>query len=152
MPPFLGVGYFSFMENPALILPEFIGFFAGILLTFLLWLSFFSRAKKSRHNLEILQINLAKLNLAWSSNEGNWITKADYDADKDSAREKRSYLILASLLCLISWVGFVFSLILMASFRWLPSRKEKQIMGSELVRETHLTPAQVQQILDQVSV
>lgn len=135
-----------------MLIPEFLGFFSGAVLTLVLWIGFFSRAKKSRHNLETLQLNLAKLNLAWSTNESNWISIADHSAERDLRREKKSYLILAILMCLTSWFGFFFSLILMASFRWLPSRREKQIMASPLVREAGLTSAQVQQILDQVSV
>ncbi len=138
------------MENPAFIIPEFLAFFVGMLVTFLSWMLYFALSKKSSHLL-ILQNNLQKIGYAWSTNNGEAIPFEKFNPEKEKIKTLYSYGILVAIMSVLSWLGLIFSVVLMLSIRLLPTRYEKRVFASELASNPVLEPDRISGILREIS-
>lgn len=139
------------MENPALIIPEILFLISGSFVTFLTWIFYFifEDFTKKKTAIVNLQLNLNKVNAIWSFNQGHWLKLDQYNETQEQKQRLHTRLLLAMILPLMSWGGFIFSLVLMLSFKYLPSRKEKRVFATALTRDPHLSHAEVLRILQE---
>ncbi|MGZ3743670.1 MAG: hypothetical protein ACXWRE_07460 [Pseudobdellovibrionaceae bacterium] len=141
------------MENPTLIIPEILGFILGVVVTFFAWIFYFILENIDKRKIEIhtLQRNLKKVNAIWSFNQGHWLKLDQYNEEQEKKQRFLTRVLLITLLPLMSWPGFIFSLVLMLSFKYLPSKNEKQVFATQLTRDPDLSESEVTLILQELS-
>lgn len=111
-----------------------LGFVACLALT-ILYVFLRERRRHSR-GAQMIQANLAKLNLYWSDSADAIVPLTADSAIDETRRSQRTIGYLGLLLSLLSWIGVFFLLIIMVSERYLArSRRERHLFGSKLARE-----------------
>ncbi len=143
MAPELGVAYVT-------------GLIPNFALTSLhLWLA---RRRAKSPDTQNLQLNLLKLQLVWCE------TKAELQRlnpptpersldtqDRDLEHYNKTAVIFGALCAAISWLGFFFQLLMMASLRYLASpRNERFLRASRLTQTPDLTVTEISEILEQL--
>lgn len=99
-------------------------------------LHFYLHRKKVRsERYRLLQTNLRKVNLLWRESRSDIEAFVEGKEERDLAKYEKNLLLMGTFFLFLSWGGFVFNLIVLASIHWLAvSRKEQKIFASPLVQ------------------
>jgi predicted PurR-regulated permease PerM len=128
-----------------------VGFLASLILTavfYFLWSSYQKRPEAIR-----LQENLKIVGVYWSDREDRIKPWNAEEFENDSRKGSRALLATAAGFSFLSWVGFVFILILMVSYRYLArSRFESRLFASALAREAKMTHEKVEDVLREIRI
>ncbi|WP_413294586.1 hypothetical protein ACLSU7_05675 [Bdellovibrio sp. HCB185ZH] len=107
----------------------------------------FHQKKTKSSAFQQLQKNLATVQKYWCESQSRILPLEENSQAKDHEAFKTSLYIMGSLFAFLSWVGFMFNMIVLASTRKLAiSRFEQKIFASELCTKT-LTAAEIEAIL-----
>ncbi len=135
-------------------------FFSDLFIIFLGWpatfilgilFSFFHKYY-TKKKLNILNSNLKKVNLKWSDKLSKPISIVNFENQKDLdsqsiKRESHSisnyFIILGFLLAFLSWIGFVFSFLLMSYITFSTNPDEKKYFNTELFSNKNLKVEEV---------
>ncbi len=134
-----------------------VGFLPNFGLTGLhLWLA---RRRQQSPATQNLQNNLASVNLTWNETKAE-LQALPLNATKEQLAEKQAHdleqynrtaLIFGALCAGLSWLGFFFQLLMMASLRFLANpRSEKFLRSSRLCTRADLPTKDVLEILAQL--
>lgn len=104
---------------------------------------------RARPQMKLLNANLAKADLYWSERQDRLLPLFP-NTDTDDHQTARRSLVWTSLgLSFLSWIGFLFILILMVSYRFLArSRTEKLLTESMLTSQTNLSRDEVSRLME----
>ncbi len=124
-----------------------VGFVACLALTLLY--VFLRDRRRHSDGAKNVQTNLAKLGLFWSDSRDSIVPLTPTSADDESKRSQRTIGYTGLILSLLSWLGFVFLLVIMISERFLArSRRERNLFTSELVRSSSLDANEVRRAIN----
>ncbi len=97
-----------------------------------------SRSPKVRQ----LQSNLGKIGLHWTETEGAIVSFTEESFAKDARKYRRSVFLLGGFCLVLSWLGVITQLIVMASLRYLAvSRLEQRVFTMDLSKNDLLLEA-----------
>jgi hypothetical protein len=107
----------------------------------------FHQKKTNSPAFQQLQKNLATVQKYWCESQSRILPLEETSETKDNEAFKTSLYIMGSLFAFMSWVGFMFNMIVLASTRKLAiSRFEQKIFSSDLCTK-NLSPAEIETIL-----
>jgi len=120
-----------------------------------IWLSFFTLSwisgmtflnlsiRKKYHSKGItnLNSNLAKVGLFWSNRNANFLSLEEGDPEKDFQSVKGSFLLMTTILSILSGIGFILLILMMFTGR---PRREVRTFQSDLVKNPDLSLAEVE--------
>ncbi|MEK2687725.1 hypothetical protein [Bdellovibrio sp. GT3] len=94
-----------------------------------------------------LQKNLSSVQKYWCESQGRVLPLNDDSHQKDADAFKTSLYIMGTLFAFMSWAGFFFNMVVLASTRkFAISRFEQKIFNSDLCTK-NLNPAEIENIL-----
>ncbi len=94
-----------------------------------------------------LQKNLTTVQKYWCESQSRILPLEENSHAQDHEAFKTSLYIMGSLFAFLSWVGFIFNMIVLASTRKLAiSRFEQKVFASELCTK-NLSPSEIEAIL-----
>ncbi len=80
-----------------------------------------------------LQKNLAQVETYWSETQSGFLPLHPDSFQKDQESFKRSLWIMGAIFFFMSWLGFIFNLIVLLSIRWMAvPRLERKVFASTL--------------------
>lgn len=107
----------------------------------------FHQKKTKSSAFQQLQKNLATVQKYWCESQSRVLPLETDSAIKDQEAFKTSLYIMGSLFAFMSWVGFMFNVIVLASTRKLAiTRFEQKVFASELCTK-NLSPAEIESML-----
>ena len=136
---------------PELAAAYFVGLFACLSLT-ILYVFLRSRRRQSTPA-NTLQMNLKKADLFWSDSRDSVVSWDKAANDAETKKSQKAIGLTGTMLSLLSWVGFLFLMIIMLSERFFArSRRERRLFSSELAKNSSLSSTQVLAELDRLEV
>lgn len=119
-------------------MPELVALFSVGALLSLITGSLFAFLQMARYRsaaYQFVQGNLAKIGLRWNELEGGPGPYDDGLNRRELRRARTTYTVFTLIAVLLSWLGFVFLLLMWVSLRKLvKSRLESELFASELAR------------------
>ncbi|UYL09368.1 hypothetical protein B9G69_002125 [Bdellovibrio sp. SKB1291214] len=107
----------------------------------------FHKKKTTSLAFQQLQKNLATVQKYWCESQSRILHLEETSAAKDQEAFKTSLYVMGSLFAFMSWAGFMFNMIVLASTRKLAiSRFEQKIFASDLCKK-NLSRAEIEEIL-----
>jgi hypothetical protein len=107
------------------------------------------RRHRSSIGMARLNENLAKVGFFWSDHADALQALKPGHEEAERVALSRSVLISGFVLGFLSWIGVLFSIVLIVSMRFfVRSKLERSLMTSPLTLDTGYSPDQVQKIID----
>ncbi|WP_413586962.1 hypothetical protein [Bdellovibrio sp. HCB274] len=107
----------------------------------------FHQKKTKSAAFQQLQKNLSTVQKYWCESQSRVLPLEDNSASKDHESFKTSLYIMGALFAFMSWAGFFFNMVVLASTRkFAISRFEQKIFNSELCQK-NLSAAEIETIL-----
>ncbi|MGE0634095.1 MAG: hypothetical protein AB7O96_16895 [Pseudobdellovibrionaceae bacterium] len=103
------------------------------------------------HSLDLLKIqeNLSKVNLIWSDREGRLRNKAEYNAEVEWKKQKKTIILTGAFCSLLSWPGLGLQFLIMLSIRFLARPRLEKILWSSQLAEMSLDEKTVASFLNE---
>ena len=113
---------------------------ASLFITFV-----FQRRAASPHR-KILNENLAKIGLFWSSRSDDFVPLSKGTVEKDRADSLKSILLMTTIFSALSFIGLICTVVMLSSIAFLArSRLELAALESRLATDPMLTLEQVRE-------
>lgn len=109
----------------------------------------FHQKKTKSSAFQQLQKNLATVQKYWCESQSRVLPLETDSAKKDQEAFKTSLYIMGSLFAFMSWIGFMFNVVVLASTRkFAITRFEQKVFSSELCTKD-LSPSQIESLLQE---
>lgn len=96
------------------------------------------------HGLTTLNNNLARVGLFWSNRNANFLALAEGSPEEDHRSVKKSFLLMTTILSLLSVFGFILLILMMFTGR---PRREKRTFQSDLAQKSSLSLVEVETLV-----
>ncbi|MBO9668331.1 MAG: hypothetical protein J7501_16140 [Bdellovibrio sp.] len=110
----------------------------------------FHKKKLKSSAFQQLQTNLASIHKFWSESQSRILALEDGSSEQDQEAFKKSLAIMGTLFAFLSWMGFIFNIIVLWSVHSLAvTRLEQKVFASDLCKRT-LSASEVQALVAEI--